>query len=294
MLSSGGYDPKESILICGGRRSGTTWLAQTIASIPDSAILFEPLHPRQVPGVSRAGFTWNTYVRPGTSWPEGERFLDEVFRGRTLNAWTGRLIPRPMRVTTWIVKCIRANRLLPWLAGRFPIRMPLLVVRHPCAVISSEIASGWRPHDALVDQALLEDFPQIADVLGKVESQDEHRALDWAINALVPLSHQKAGRYLTVPYEHLFRGESTFEPIFRKWQLPMPERLTSRLGVWSHTARDRDAGTDPRSALTDWTKQLRPEQVRQILAVTNALGLDFYGEDPEPDEARLARWLNPS
>ncbi len=294
LLSSRDYDPHDSIVICGGPRSGTTWLAQTIASIPGSGVLFEPLHPNRVPAVPKAGFTWRTYIRPGTDWPQGRHLLEQAFRGRILNAWTGSLLKRPGRVTTWIVKCIRANRLMPWMSEWMQPRARLLVIRHPCAVVSSQVASGWAPPDVSISPELLADYPQIRTVMQGCESPEEQRALDWAISTLVPLSHESVRRWLTVPYEHLVTGEVTFESIFSRWGIPVPSALADRAGAWSHTSRRRDERPDARITLTEWTKRLAPEQVSRILGVTHALGLDFYGEDPEPDPERLRRFIDPA
>lgn len=291
LLASRDYDPHDSIVVCGGPRSGTTWLAQTIASIPRSAVLFEPLHPRRVPAVREAGFGWRTYERPGTEWPQGRRLLEDAFRGRILNDWTASLVKRPARVRTWIVKCIRANRLLPWMSGWMQPRARLLVVRHPCAVVSSQIASHWDPPDVSIQPQLLEDYPQIRSVMEACETPEEQRALDWAVNTLVPLAHGSIRQWLTVPYEHLVRGTSAFESIFARWGREIPAELGARFGAWSHTSRRRDERPDRRTT-TGWTTHLSREQVSRILGVTRALGLDFYGEDPEPDDERLRRWLD--
>lgn len=294
LLNSRAYDPHDSIVICGGPRSGTTWVAQTIASIPGSGVLFEPLHPRRVPAVTEAGFGWRTYVRPGTQWPQGRHFLEQAFRGRILNDWTGSLMKRPARVTTWVVKCIRANRLLPWMSEWMQPRARLFVVRHPCAVVGSQIASHWEPPDVSIQPELLEDYPQIRSVMEACETPEEQRALDWAVNTLVPLSHGSIERWLTVSYERLLRGESAFEEVFARCGVAVPAALGERFGAWSHTSRRRDERPEARSTLTEWTKRLSREQVNRILGVTRALGLDFYGEDPEPDDELLLRWLEPT
>lgn len=35
----------------------------------------------------------------------------------------------------WIVKFVDANLMLGWLATRVPVKTPVLMLRHPCAVI---------------------------------------------------------------------------------------------------------------------------------------------------------------
>ena len=39
----------------------------------------------------------------------------------------------------WIVKFCRANRMLPWMVEHLDIRPPIYLLRHPCAVVSSQL-----------------------------------------------------------------------------------------------------------------------------------------------------------
>ena len=138
------YDIRQTIVIAGSPRSGTTWLAELLNTIPRSAILWEPLFLDADPQLPKIGFGWRTYVPPDRDRPEMEAYLRRVLTGRVLNPWTlQRTSLRDVyRVKRWIVKFVRANMLLPWLTLRFPTRRPLLLVRHPCAVVASQIRNG--------------------------------------------------------------------------------------------------------------------------------------------------------
>lgn len=286
------YDLRDTIVVCGDGRSGTTWIAQTLASLPGAAVLFEPLHPKRVPGVTEAGFTWRTYVRPGTEWAAGRSVLEDAFAGRPLNLWTGSALTWPQRVTRWVVKCIRANRLVPWMSEWMQPRQRVLVLRHPCAIVGSQIASDWTVPNAPYSQELIDDYPVIGSVVDAIETPEERRALDWAVNTLVALPSRSS--WTTVCYEQLVEGRETFTSILDAWALRVPADLADRSTRWSHTSRRRELGEDRATTVTDWTTQLGEEQVRRVLAVTHALGLDFYGEDPRPDAERLERWRAPS
>src|SRR6185312_3597014 len=41
----------------------------------------------------------------------------------------------------FVIKDVNSNMLLPWITSNFPIR-PIYVVRHPCAVIASQLEYG--------------------------------------------------------------------------------------------------------------------------------------------------------
>lgn len=287
VLTPPDYDVADTLIVAGSPRSGTTWLGEILASAPHRAVLFEPLHLDHVPGVREAGFSWRTYVRPGTPWAEGENLLDEVLRGKVLNRWTGRELRRPMRVTSWVVKCIRMNRMLPWMTERFATKTPVLVLRHPCAAISSQRAAGWTQPRERVSEELLSDFPDVKAVVEAAETDEELRAASWALDTLVPLRRSTPTAWLTVLYEQLVRDVDEVVALFERLNLPVPARLRDLMRIPSSTTTPSTIRSDP---LSSWTTRLARGEVRNILRVTHALGLDFYGDDPDPDRQRLKRF----
>ena len=142
------FDERSVLLLTSTPRSGSTWLGGALGAIPRSCVLFEPLHPDLVPGVRTAGFSARTYVHPDDRWMEGEAFLRRVFEGKVINEWTTRemSLREAWCAATMIIKFVRANRLLPWLCRTFEVRSPVLLVRHPCAVISSQLKFPFCRH----------------------------------------------------------------------------------------------------------------------------------------------------
>lgn len=287
-LSRTGYRLERSIVVCGTPRSGTTWIADAIASTPGSRVLFEPLHVNRVPAVARAGIGWRPYIRPDRDWPAAEEFFRRVLEGRILNDWTAQQIGRPTRVRSWVVKFIRANLMVVWLAQRFPIRPPLLLLRHPCAVVASQLAQSWEVPRGLDDPELLTDHPDVASILKGLRHPEELHAVRWAIDTMIPLTQGALETCITLTYEQIVEEPSVLEALFERWEIPRPPRLEDRLERWSHTTGSRR--TTPRAKTVEWRSQLTPDATRRVLEVVHAFGLDFYGEDPDPDLDRLARW----
>jgi hypothetical protein len=169
-------------VIAGSGRSGTTWILDCLADSNNLCPIFEPLHPN----VSDIGNLYaHRALAAGEKHPELERFLREVSLGKAHRLWTryrGRkdlLFPRAEELTSiddmkvcyhrwrhllrdapklWsaarrsepIVKFIRANRMLDWLAESYSSRI-VLVVRHPGAVVGSQLRLGpiWDPRPVL-------------------------------------------------------------------------------------------------------------------------------------------------
>lgn len=285
------YDASRTIAITGSPRSGTTWLAGLVNSIPGSSILFEPLHLDRVPEAREAGFKWRTFVPPGTDWEEGERFLAKVFRGQVLNRSTTREVGHIGRTSTWIVKFVRANRMLGWIIERFPIRRPILLLRHPCAVVASTLRQNWwETIGPPPEEEFIARRPEFADVMAKLRTPEEFVAAIWAIDTFEPLHLPRPHGWEILFYEEVVKDcEGHMLRIFDAWGLDMPSDLAARAAIVSSTTGP-GSKAEPRDPITRWRGDLTREQAERVLAVAHAFGLDFYGDDPYPDLARLARF----
>lgn len=200
------YDETKARVITGSPRSGTTWLAGLIASSPGSVLIFEPLQLQHVREAHAIGFGWRTYVEPGAEWPAAEDFLRRVFQGRIRNAWTLRetRLSAAWRGRFVLAKFVRANRLLPWMTARFSIPPPLLLIRHPCAVVASQRRErAWASPPKPKLPGPLVDIGSLQKVVEGLETPEEYLAATWAIDNYLPLSAPGAHHWQVVSYERL-------------------------------------------------------------------------------------------
>ena len=291
MLNVRRCSAQDALVISGYPRSGTTWLAEVIASVPGSAILFEPLNLQAVPGAREAGFDWDNFHLPGEEWPAGERFMEAVLSGKVLNRWTTGYIPlgQTAHIERWIVKFVRANQMLGWITQKFSLRAPVFIVRHPCAVFSSWSERGWPmlPR-AQRNPAFLRAYPQLEAVMDRLETPEEFFAAKWCMENYAPLALPKPRGFHVVAYEQLRTApREELEPIFADWNLEIPagiEDLIRRPSAKASAAFLGQGGAESGG----WSRRLKPAQIDAILAVVAAFGLDFYDGSPVPDMARLA------
>lgn len=282
------YDLRRTIVVTGSPRSGTTWLAELLATTPGSGVLFEPDNLRHVAEAADAGMSWRTDIQPGADWPEGRRYLERVLRGRVLNLWTTRELERWIRPRTWIVKFVRANRMLAWLTTEFDLPRAVLIIRHPCAVVSSQVARGWPANPGWnEEEPFLRRNPHLRSVLATVRTPEEILAARWAIDAAVPLQATEPRRWSLLTFEELAIDPiGVMTRLFGSWGMPVPPQLSSVAGRWSSTARETQ-DRDRTDVLTEWQRLLRPETADRILEIAHAFGIDAYGPEPHPDPARL-------
>jgi hypothetical protein len=303
-------------IIVGSGRSGTTWVQDVVAQANGYATAFEPLHPVAIPAMAAYA---GRYLRAEGQCDELEAFLGRVFSGHVRDTWItyrvrpDRLAFRALRITDpraayeWLwrwrkfarhyvryrrdrgkpvlVKFIRANLMLPWLASHFNVRIAA-IVRHPGAVVESKMRLGgddWEP-EVVIERyrgqpGLMEELPRAHERLS-----DEHltpagrHALIWCIeNKLLVERAAEWGIVLTY-YEDLL-DDSTGDV----WQ-----SLVEGLGLNHAPDRvSRSKASQQASLLTansgyesghcgGWRSRLSPAQIDEIQQMLNVFEIDQY------------------
>lgn len=282
---------EETILLTGSPRSGTTWVGAMLSFERDRAMVTEPLR-LGLAGVKEAGFEWRTHREQDESWPEGEAFLRRLFRGRGIppgvlrdNDWATLL-----RYRRILIKSVRANRLLPWIAHRFGLGGMVHLVRHPCAVVASQIAHPAFPAHGVTDfdrRYVDRHLPHLRSRLDGLRHEDEIRALTWALDQHVPMASSLRNRWLVLPYERLVTdGEEELERALAHLALRPTAEARARLRRSSREAHAWSADhtrADLGERLGGWRRRLSPEQIRRVLDVVEAVGLRGWSEDLVPD-----------
>jgi hypothetical protein len=280
----GRFDESNVLILTASPRSGSTWLGNILRAIPKSCLLFEPLQLNRVPDAKRAGFSWRTFVAPQTQWPEGKSYLKRVFEGRVVNEWTSREMSfnEARRAILMIIKFVRANRLLPWMCRTFELRSPILFMRHPCAVIASQLKShlDWGNPKRPEPPGYIDNYPAFKSALFQTEGLEEYLAATWALDQLPPLMEEPPRPWKIVTYEALFlRTEETVSRICHDCNLQIdidvamskikkPSKVVYKSGI---------------SGIDGWKKQLTDAQISRIIKTVQSFGIHFYNHTLEPN-----------
>lgn len=281
-------DIRNSVLVAGTGRSGTTWLADVLATMFPCRVMFEPFHSEYLEGFH--GFHYFHYARP---WEPDDRLLSfcrTVFSGAIRHPWidsgVGHLFPKCRAI-----KEIRANLFLKWIHDRFPDLPILFVIRHPCAVVLSRIRSDFAT-DAdlapfLAQEKLIEDYlrDRLSLIRGARREEEKH-AVIWCVSNLVPLDQFGPGELDVFYYERLCaRPEAEIHRmvgILSESSFPVEgakiEKALRRIEMPSGTTLKTSAVVTGEDRVEGWRKHLSQRQVANILAVVNAFGLGhLYG-----------------
>ncbi len=279
------------LIITGSPRSGTTWLGELISNIPKSIMLFEPLNLNRNPRAKEFEFEWRTYINSNSDNPKAKEFFEDLFNCRFVNSWITSEVPisRLFDIQYFIFKFVRANMLIDWLNNNFKINKPVFIIRHPCAVVSSQLRLKQfsKVENALMSENYYKDYPVNKEKLKKYKYTEEIYAARWCQENYVPLINNSSS-LLIITYENLLNNpEEEIKKIFTAWNIEIPSQVYKMLSSSSSTTyRDVDH-KNKLKILTNWQEKLNKDQQKKILNVVKDFGMDFYTEELEPDYERL-------
>jgi hypothetical protein len=272
---------RDSVFLAGSGRSGTTWLSGIINHGGRYRYVFEPFNPGKVGAFEH--FNSKQYLRPCDG---REEFLGPArlaLTGALRDPWTDRFNTR-IFARRRLIKDIRANLLLAWMRANFPGMPIVLLMRHPCAVVASRLALGWRDNlDETMDQEeLVGDFLlPVEDEIRAAGDDFERHLFLWCIENYVPLKQFGPGEIHLTFYENLLADpESELRSLFASLgEAPGGDALDD-LGRPSPLSR-KDA---PVPSVDGWRARVGSNRLRRAGEILNLFGLDrVYGEGSMPD-----------
>jgi hypothetical protein len=285
---------------------------EILGNIPIYTFLFEPLNPILFDRPRKLGLHSRKYLTKDGNWPEGEKYFKKIFSGEQVGLQSVYEL-KPKEIMNLflgkklIVKCIRANRMLPWITNKFQLKKTIFIIRHPCAVIASQLKTGWcgyhtktKPFSDIIpdkktvlDEASKIDLiqPDLLSKLKKIETKQEILATVWCMDNLIPLSTTKPYPWKTVVYEKMLKEgrEEIIKILNEIGEKNNQEQILKYLKIPSGLAQKDDLKivSKVNEQLSKWKEKLSEKKVENILKIVREFDLDFYTEEIEPDYKRL-------
>ncbi len=284
----GKFNEQKVYVLTSSPRSGSTLLGQILDEIPDSCSLFEPLQLTHVPEAKQAGFLWRTDIAESKEWVSGKNFFQRIFEGRVINRWTTMemTLAKSLKAKCMVVKFVRANRLLPWLCNNFSLPAPILLLRHPCAVVASQMSYdySWSNIQRPEIPEYIKAYPKFVELIEQANTELEFLTIVWALDQLPVLLAQTPHPWMIVTYEDLvLQPETTLKRISNEWNVNINmEKALAKLKKPSTVV-----STSGISGVSGWQKKLTPEQITTILHIVHGFGLSFYTEQNSIDYEKL-------
>ena len=277
---------EKTLIIAGTARSGTTWLADIVASQVSCRMMFEPFNSNLVKDYEN--FNYFQYMRPGEENRALASFTEKILTGAIRDPWIDKQVEHIFPEYR-LIKTIRANLLLKWLKTSFPQVSVVLIIRHPCAVVSSRMKLAWwadRDIAPLLSQPkLITDYlTDKIEFIESVRTEEEKHAIIWCVNTLVPLKQFQAGSLPIIFYENLcMQPEIELPKVFSAFRIKFQKSAYKAARRPSTTSLSSSAILTGSDLVTHWQTQLSDQQVKNILKVVDAFELGWlYGDSSVP------------
>lgn len=280
------FDPNEVIILSSDPRGGSTWFAQLINAIPQSAVVNEPLNLGQSPMAVKLKFSWRQYIPPGAQWPEAKIMFDKIFSGKYLNNGTTNYstINDFKHAKQIIIKFCRAHSLLYWLINQYDFKKkPVHMFRHPLAVVASQLQHPQWKRDKMIEFSFLnapfsEYYNNEKDYLLSLETQEEGMAATWCLSNMPLLKNPSPSIHFIKYEEMLIRPEEVLTNIFSQWNMPVPEETFNLIRKKSKSTLDGSNVEVPEKQLLAWKNKFTDVQLRKLKAVLDHYGVGAYYE----------------
>jgi hypothetical protein len=279
-----------NIAIFSSPRSGGTFLAQTLTTLTDACLAYEPLFRGKMKEFDALGFNYEQYIPENANWLAAEKFFIDLFRRHILSpkVYYYNEFSRIKDKDTYLFKFISGNLLMPWIAQNFPVKA-IYLVRHPCAVVSSQLRHpGW----SWADEIKKYQFPvsKYKDIytkykkpLSHVNGATELLTAIWALANTQILNNTANERWLKVYYEDLVLDPvHEFSRIFNYLKYDEIELNKKILENPSLSYKGDKEKFNREGLITKWQKNLSGEQIERIISIINDFDISIYNKDPIP------------
>jgi hypothetical protein len=273
-------DHRSSVFLAGSGRSGTTWISGVINHRNAYRFVFEPFHPGKVRILRH--FRRKQYLRPGDRREEYLGPARTVLTGELRSLWTDRF-NKKFVARRRLIKDIRANLLLGWMHANFPGMPIVLLLRHPCGVVASRLALGWRDvlSETMEQEELVEDFllPMEAEIRAARGGFERH-LFSWCVENYVPLRQFEPGEIHLAFYEDfLVRPDQELRRLFAFLDDGFDGRAYRTLSRHSPLSRHPEI-----PSVDAWRRCVTARQTERAVEILGCFGLDrVYGEGAVPD-----------
>ncbi len=267
------------VIISGSPRGGTTWMAESIAAAFDRPrLMWEPLQDGN-PEKWRYPFSGRPFF--DGSIVAQRPFFEKLLQGEMVNVHTLRLRQFPRNIAgvfssgQIIIKFVRGNGVAAALHKQFTTRLPLVIIRHPGAVVSSQLKMGqWHDHPHL-DPCLLKYYPKLKKVAEKRTTLPERLAITWSADYLA--AKFDPDNVFISRYEDILRDITGLTPLFQKWGFEdIPEGVVKKMRLPSSTTRSWSQLTSKENAMNGWKRRLDEKTIVRVADTVYECGVEEY------------------
>ena len=272
------------IIIVGSARSGTSWLAETIAAQHRYRLLFEPEHEFNT---KKGKLICDKYLTSENSSSEAKHYLKRVFSNKVDCDWIAQCSNRKYKRHLWpllpkkyIIKFVRANLAARYINENFHIPV-IHLLRNPYDVIHSQqrVKFPWLydlSHFNLQEELVEMVKSSFNFNLHSVEifSDIEVLTLRWCLENMIPLKTLPSYSYKSqiVYYEELRNDSDRFIDLCNYFELNPVKNLNEIYNQPSSKTHPKSEIKAPVSKISKFTK----EEFERINIILDIFECELY------------------
>ena len=277
-----------TFLVSGTPRGGTTWVAESVAkALGTRRTLWEPLQDGNT-AKKNLGFSKRPFLNKEFRDHGQKTFFDNLIGGKQANVHLLRLSQFPSNFFTLflphplLIKFVRGNGVVGLLREEYDLPKPIVVLRHPCAVVASQMKMGeWEDHPH-IDEEFLKKFPEVKKYISEDVSLPERLAMTWACDVL-SAKNRKSDVHLVYYEELVINGPAILCPILAEWGYDISkDDMAVILGQSSTTTHSWSDHTDITKKLHRWEDQLKEPVINSIIDRVLSIGVKDYDANSLP------------
>ena len=277
------HDENRAVLLVGGGRTGTTWVAEVLNHRHPYRLIFEPFHTR-IRKYLRSDARFDLFLDPDAEFPSEQAVARRVFQGR-IRAPQVDAHNRRFWATRRLIKDVSCSFSLPWMRRAFPELSIVLLVRHPLATARSRMQAGWKDwlDQTLAQEELRELLPSEFQAPGYDAGFPLLRHLtQCCIELYIPLSLLGPGQLHVCSYEQCVMNPAVaFSELFDYLGQPYSPAVLEATKGWSLTTnKARAVGPRVEAELVDPSLGEAPASALEILRLFKIDRL--YRDDGSP------------
>lgn len=278
------------VVVSGSPRSGTTWLAESLfKALKCDSLIWEPLQDGN-PAVWSTAFGKRPFI-PDSKFLKSDaqfKFFHELIRGEQVNWHLLRLKKYPKNIRflfpakSVVIKFVRGNGVVGYLRRQFGVLKPLVVMRHPCAVVASQMSMGNMDDHPYIDTNLLSLLPWIADHIDYNAPLPERLATTWACDVLAA-KFSLSDVHIVYYEDIVMHGSKVLSPILDDWGFDVSgEVIDAALSSSSSTTFEWSNHRDQKSKLSIWKQRMDESVVESVISKVRSMGVYDYSSDALP------------
>lgn len=302
ILNDYNLDYRNTILLAGIARSGTTWVADLINYNNEYRYINEPFY-KLSESYCRGKFSWYKYIRTENKDKELIEIAQAILSGQVKDISIDyfNIRNRKFFADRRLIKEICANLFLKWIKVNFPEIPIVLLLRHPLAVANSRL-NVWGSNSYFstanfleTQKELVEDFlDPFKDEIAKVQDLFEWYIFRWCIKYYVPLKQFNTNEVHLAFYENFCENpQQEIDRMFNYLGKDYDGKIFSKLKSPSASTRQDSSIKTGGSLIGSWKNNITEEQEKRAIEILNLFGLGgIYSHDLMPNLDNAYSLLN--